>query len=134
MARQPFRKPLSQLNSPVFVSDSDDDDDNVVIRSTWKIRHSKPRPQLKASNKDEDDKSDEENSLPSLPLTPSPLTLPRTSVPSPKRTFSAPSRLDESSGSEEEFASLLERLKKKNNLTATSFSPKTTKGKVTALF
>ncbi|XP_072252556.1 germ cell nuclear acidic protein [Leuresthes tenuis] len=132
VARQPFRKPFSQLNSPVFVSDSDDDDD-VVIRSTWKIRHSKPRPQLKASNNDEEDKSDEENRLPSLPFSPSPLpfTLPpsktQTSVPSPKRTFSAPSRLDESSSSEEEFASLLERLKRKNNLTATSFSPKTTK-------
>ncbi|KAM4555461.1 germ cell nuclear acidic protein [Odontesthes bonariensis] len=132
VARQPFRKPLSHLNSPVFISDSDDDE-NVVIRSTWKIRHSKPKPQRKANSNDEEDKSDEENRLPSLPLPPSPVpfSLPpsktQTSVPTPKRTFSAPSRLDESSGSEEEFASLLERLKKKNNLTGTSFSPNTTK-------
>ncbi|KAM9741912.1 germ cell nuclear acidic protein isoform 1-T4 [Menidia menidia] len=132
-ARQPLKKPLSQFNSPVFISDSDDDDDNnVVIRSTWKIRHSKPKPPLKANHNNED-QSDEENRLPSLPLPPSPVLFTRppcktqTSASSPKRTFSAPSKLDESSSSEEEFASLLERLKRKNNITGTSFSPKTTK-------
>ncbi|KAM6923471.1 germ cell nuclear acidic protein [Xenentodon cancila] len=133
--QHPFRRPLSQLNSPVFVSDDDDDDDDdIVIKSTWKIRHSKPKPHLKASKSDEQDESDEENHLPSLPLPPSPFPVSpvshpskTNSIPSPKRTFSAPSRLDESSSSEEEFASLLERLKKKNNLTSTSFSPKTTK-------
>ncbi|XP_061582204.1 germ cell nuclear acidic protein [Cololabis saira] len=123
-AQHLLRRPLSQLNSPVFVSDNDDDDD-VVIKSTWKIRHSKPKPQLKAS------KSDEENRVPSLPLPPSPLPVsyPRKTHPasSPSRTFSAPSRLDDSSSSDEEFLSLLERLKKKTNPTSTSFSPKTTK-------
>lgn len=126
-----FRRPLSQLNSPVFVSDSeDDDDDNVVIRSSWKTRHSKPTPHLK-TNKAKDDRNDEENSPPSPLLPPSPFVpcIPPKTPASPKRTFSAPAALDESSSSEEEFVSLLERLKMKNP-TGTSFLPKTTKGKV----
>lgn len=133
-APRPFRKPLSEFDSPIFVSDSDEEnDDNVFIKSTWKIRHSKPKPRLKGNSNPEEDKSDEENCPPSphLPPSPFPFTVPpsktQTSVPLPKRTLSAPSRLDESTSSEEEFASLLDRLKKKNNLTCASFSPKTTK-------
>ncbi|XP_037833542.1 acidic repeat-containing protein isoform X1 [Kryptolebias marmoratus] len=132
-ARHPFRRPLSLLNSPVFVSDSeDDDDDNVVIRSSWRTRHSKPKPHPKAS-KAKDDKNDEENCTPSPPLPPgsSLLNFPpieaRAPAVSSVRTFSAPAALEESGSSEEEFVSLLERLKRKNNLTGTSFSPKTTR-------
>uniref|UniRef100_A0A3B5LR12 Germ cell nuclear acidic peptidase n=1 Tax=Xiphophorus couchianus TaxID=32473 RepID=A0A3B5LR12_9TELE len=88
VGQRPFRRPLAQLNSPVFVSDSgDDDDENIIVRSTWKTRHSKPK--------------------------------------SLQRVEKTPSRLVESSDSEEEFASLLERLKKKNNLTSTTFTPNT---------
>uniref|UniRef100_A0A3Q2DIC2 Germ cell nuclear acidic peptidase n=1 Tax=Cyprinodon variegatus TaxID=28743 RepID=A0A3Q2DIC2_CYPVA len=101
------KRPLAHLNSPVFVSDSgDDDDDNIVIRSTWKTRHSKPKPPQKAEQRENEE---EENRSPASPLLPT------------------PSRLDESSGSEEEFGSLLERLKKKNILTSTTVTPKTSK-------
>lgn len=122
-----FRRPLSQLNSPVFVSDSEDDEDNIVIRSSWKVRHSKPVPKVENHHREE------ENLSPSPPLPPSPLfshppSKASASILSPKRTFSAPSRLDESSSSEEEFVSLLERLKKKNIVGGTSFTPKTSKG------
>ncbi|XP_042349333.1 acidic repeat-containing protein [Plectropomus leopardus] len=129
-AHRPPLRPLSQCDSPVFVSDSDDDD-NIVVKSTWRTRHSKPKPPLKA-NKDNALRYDEEDSSPSLPLppNPAPFSLPRhktvTSLASPKRTLSAPSKLDESGSSEEEFTSLLERLKKKNKFTGTSLSPKST--------
>ncbi|XP_034740216.1 acidic repeat-containing protein [Etheostoma cragini] len=128
-AQHPLRRPLSQCDSPVFVSDSDDDD-NIVVKSTWRIRKSKPEPPPK------DNKNalrwDEEDSSPSLPLppVPSPFSLrphkTLTSVASPKPALSGPSKLDESTSSEEEFTSLLERLKKKNKFTATPFSPRST--------
>ncbi|XP_037531000.1 acidic repeat-containing protein [Nematolebias whitei] len=118
-AVHPFRKPLSQFNAPVF--DSDDDDEDNVIRSTWKTRHSKPKSRLKA------DKNDEENRSPLLPSSPFPPTKTQELAVSPRRTFSMPAALHESGSSEEEFVSLLERLKRKNNLTSTSFSPTTTK-------
>uniref|UniRef100_A0A8C7WNE2 Germ cell nuclear acidic peptidase n=1 Tax=Oryzias sinensis TaxID=183150 RepID=A0A8C7WNE2_9TELE len=93
-AAQPsVRRPLSQLNSPVFVSDSEDEDDNIIIRSSWKLRHSKPIP--KVQNHDGED-GEEQNVPPS--------------------------------SSEEEFVSLLERLKKKNIMAGASCSPKTSKG------
>uniref|UniRef100_A0A3P9NLC5 Germ cell nuclear acidic peptidase n=1 Tax=Poecilia reticulata TaxID=8081 RepID=A0A3P9NLC5_POERE len=122
--QRPFRRPLAQLNSPVFVSDSEDDDeDNIIVRSSWKTRDSKP--------KQSENKQDENRSplLPSLSDFLRPPSNASALTTSPKRTFSAPSRLEESSDSEEEFASLLERLKKKNNLT----SPKTSKESETKL-
>ncbi|XP_070693231.1 germ cell nuclear acidic protein [Pempheris klunzingeri] len=129
-AQHPPRRPLSRCDSPVFVSDSDDDD-NIVIKSSWRTRHSKPTPTPKG-RKNNAVPCDKEDGSPSLPLppVPSPFFLPPhktpTSLAFPKRTFSAPSKLDESASSEEEFTSLLERLKKKNKLTSTSFSPKNT--------
>ncbi|XP_059202645.1 germ cell nuclear acidic protein [Centropristis striata] len=130
--QHPLRRPLSQCDSPVFVSDSDDDDDeNIVVKSTWKTRHTKPKPPPKA-NKNKSLQCDEEDHSPSLPLlsNPSPLSpFPHKTLAllaSPKRTLSAPSKLDDSTSSEEEFTSLLARLKKKNNFSSTSFSPKST--------
>ncbi|XP_007548516.1 germ cell nuclear acidic protein [Poecilia formosa] len=132
--QRPFRRPLAQLNSPVFVSDSgDDDDENIIMRSPWKTRHSKPKP-LQRVEKSEN--KQEENCSPLLPSLSDFLRPPSNAsalTTSPKRTFSAPCRLEESSDSEEEFASLLERLKKKNNLTSTTFSPKTSKESETKL-
>ncbi|XP_070770070.1 germ cell nuclear acidic protein [Enoplosus armatus] len=126
-AQHLVRRPLSQCDSPVFVSDSDDDD-NIVVKSTWRTRHLKPNPPPKA-NKNNALLHDKEDSSPSLPF-PSPFSLPplktSTSLASSKRILSAPSMLDESASSEEEFTSLLERLKKKNKFTSTSFSPKNT--------
>ncbi|KAF3838163.1 hypothetical protein F7725_009931 [Dissostichus mawsoni] len=57
----PLRRPLSQWASPVFLSDSDDEE-NIVVKSTWKNRHSKPKSTPKADQKkslrcDEDDSS-----------------------------------------------------------------------------
>lgn len=131
-AQHPLRKPLSQCDSPVFISDSDDDD-NIVVKSTWRTRHSKPNLPSKA-NKNNAVLRDKDASSPSLPShsVSSPFFIPPPKTPtllaSPKRTLSAPFKLDASASSEEEFTSLLERLKKKNNLTATSFSPKNSKG------
>lgn len=115
-----MRKPLSQFDSPVFVSESDDEEDNIVIKSTWKSRRAQPQP---SSNK--------KKSSPLVAAEPSPLIFSSKTVNSldsdlsdaPKRTFSAPSRLDETASSEEEFASLLDRLKKKNILQVGSPSP-----------
>nr|XP_015830475.2 germ cell nuclear acidic protein isoform X1 [Nothobranchius furzeri] len=127
--RHPFRKPLTEFNSPVFVSDSEDEDD-VIIRSSWKTRHAKPKPHLK-TKKLADDKNGEQDSSPSPPvplrqfLFDLPCSKAETPSVSPSPTLSAPSRLDESSSSGEEFASLLERLKKKHKLTGSSFSPRT---------
>lgn len=126
------RRPVSQCDSPVFVSDSDEDDDNIVIKSTWRTRHSKPKPPQKAK-RNETLLCEVEDSLPSLPLqpNPSPLTLPPhrtpTSLTSSKRTLSAPSKLEGSESSEDEFTSLLERLKRKNKLIGTSCSPRNSK-------
>ncbi|XP_034546121.1 acidic repeat-containing protein isoform X2 [Notolabrus celidotus] len=130
-AQHLLRRPLSQCDSPVFVSDSDEDDDNIVVKSTWRTRHSKPKLPQKATKSDAL-LCDGEDSLPSrtLPSIPSPFTLPShrtiTSLASPKRTLSAPSKLEESESSEEEFTSLLERLKRKTKLTGTPFSPRST--------
>ncbi|XP_034399150.1 acidic repeat-containing protein isoform X2 [Cyclopterus lumpus] len=129
-SHHPLRRPLSQCDSPVFVSDSDDDY-NVVVKSTWRTRHSKPKTQSKV-NKNDAPRCDEEDRSPSLPFSSihSPFSfLPHktlTSLASPKRTLSAPSKLHESDSSEEEFTSLLERLKNKNKFTGTTFSPKST--------
>ncbi|XP_008298073.1 germ cell nuclear acidic protein [Stegastes partitus] len=130
-SHHPLRKPLSEFNSPVFISDSDDDDDNIIVKSTWRTRHSKPKPLPKA-NENKSPLCYEKNSSPSLPLPPVPsFSLSScknpTSVTTPKRTLSVPSKMDESDSSEDEFSSLLERLKKKNNFTGTSFTPKNTK-------
>nr|XP_033489594.1 acidic repeat-containing protein [Epinephelus lanceolatus]XP_033489595.1 acidic repeat-containing protein [Epinephelus lanceolatus]XP_033500437.1 acidic repeat-containing protein-like [Epinephelus lanceolatus]XP_033500439.1 acidic repeat-containing protein-like [Epinephelus lanceolatus] len=130
-AKHPLRRPLSQCDSPVFISDSDDDDDNIVVKSTWRTRHLKPKSPQKANTKTAL-RCDEEESSPLLPLPPAPSPfslLPhktQKSLASPRRTLSAPSKLDESASSEEEFTSLLERLKKKNKFTGTSFSPRST--------
>ncbi|XP_074530294.1 germ cell nuclear acidic protein [Halichoeres trimaculatus] len=123
------RRPVIQCDSPVFVSDSDEDDDNIVIKSTWRTRHSKPKPPQKAKRNDTVLCEDEDSS-PSLPLpsNPSPLTFPPhrtpTALASSKRTLSAPSKLEGSESSEDEFTSLLERLKRKNKLIGTSCSPR----------
>ncbi|KAK7922902.1 hypothetical protein WMY93_009804 [Mugilogobius chulae] len=126
-----LRRPLSQCESPVFVSDSEDEDENIVIKSTWKTRTKKS---LTLSNKKKDTtfQADGDCSL-SVAAKPSPLSVfSNKTVNSlasevycsvPKRTLSAPSRLNDSSSSEEEFTSLLDRLKKKNKLLGGTPSP-----------
>ncbi|KAM8910957.1 germ cell nuclear acidic protein isoform 2-T2 [Spinachia spinachia] len=132
-AAQPtLRRPLSQCDSPVFLSDSeDDDDDNVVVKSTWRTRHFKPKTPPKF-NKETTVQCEERDSSPSPPhrsiRSPCSFLSHKTTTPlaSPKRTLSAPSKLKDSDSSEEEFMSLLERLKNKNKLTGITFSPKST--------
>ncbi|XP_069552823.1 germ cell nuclear acidic protein [Brachyistius frenatus] len=131
-AQHPPRRPLAQFNSPVFVSDSEDDEDDILVKSTWRTRHSKPKPPLKAT-KNNSPLSDKEDRSPSFPFPPVPSPFPflhrktAASMASPKRTLSAPSRLKESESSEEEFISLLERLKKKSIFKDTSLPPQSTK-------
>lgn len=124
-----LRKPLSQCESPVFVSD-DDDEENIVIKSTWRTRKAKPQPE---SNKPKiPTLLNDAVFSPSVASKPSPLSILSSKTTNslvsevgnvPKRTFSAPPRLDDSESSEEEFASLLDRLKKKNIIQAGTPSP-----------
>ncbi|XP_072294263.1 germ cell nuclear acidic protein [Eucyclogobius newberryi] len=131
LSRPLLRRPLSQCESPVFVSDSDDEEDNIVIKSTWKACHKKPQTLL---NKKKDTTLQGDGAFsPSVAAKPSPLSVFSSKMMNslecdvyssvPKRTLSAPSRYDESSSSEEEFTSLLERLKKKNKLPGATPSP-----------
>ena len=120
-----LRTPLAQCDSPVFLSESDDDDTGVVVKSTWRTRHKKPQGPTKTPKRSDVPTLDEDEGSPLV--FPSPLPPPRLPVPThhrtatqltvpptrPTRIQSAPSNLAGSSSSEEEFASLLDRLKKK---------------------
>ncbi|KAM6977838.1 germ cell nuclear acidic protein [Aplochiton taeniatus] len=128
-AQTRVNKPLSQCNTPVFFSDSEDDD-GIVIRSSWRTRHRTRRPPSQDGRGRNPEDSDKEDSSPFpspspspspfsafLAPPPSPLTTiraPTASPAPPKRNYSAPSKLGDSGSSEEEFLSLLERLKMNN--------------------
>ncbi|XP_033830111.2 germ cell nuclear acidic protein [Periophthalmus magnuspinnatus] len=122
-------RPLSQCESPVFISDSDDDEDNIVIKSTWKTRRKKSQPS--SNEKTSTTLQGGGDYSPSVATKPSPLSVFSSKVVNslasevygPKRTLSAPPKLVESSESEEEFTSLLDRLKKKNKLLGGTTSP-----------
>lgn len=124
---QPSQRRLpTQQSSSVFLSD-EEDDDMIVVKSTWKTRHLKQPSKTKAENAalcDEAESSAAE-------LTVSPLSLPGqqtvTSLTTPKHTLSVTSTMDDSPSSDEEFTSLLERLKKKK-CPSTTFSPHNTQG------
>ncbi|KAJ0003031.1 hypothetical protein NQD34_008180, partial [Periophthalmus magnuspinnatus] len=127
-------RPLSQCESPVFISDSDDDEDNIVIKSTWKTRRKKSQPS--SNEKTSTTLQGGGDYSPSVATKPSPLSAFSSKVVNslasevygPKRTLSAPPKLVESSESEEEFTSLLDRLKKKNKLLGGTTSPAPRKG------
>ncbi|CAN9514863.1 unnamed protein product [Ophioblennius macclurei] len=130
----PLRRPLFQFNSPVFISDDqDDDDDNIVIKSTWRSRNSKLKTPLD-TKKNKSSVRDKENDSPSAPLNPVQSTFfhfpgkTQRVAASPKRTLSAPTSVFDSDSSEEEFTSLLDRLKKKNIIPGSPSSPLLTKG------
>ncbi|KAJ8390069.1 hypothetical protein AAFF_G00110830 [Aldrovandia affinis] len=87
------RRPPSQWESPVFLSDSgEDEDEGVVIRSTWKSRHTPRRPR---SAEQQSGGREHEHKY---------------------QTHRAPPPLDDSASSEEEFLSLIERLKRNNSV------------------
>ncbi|KAL0973772.1 hypothetical protein UPYG_G00210980 [Umbra pygmaea] len=130
LARKPLvRKPLSQCDSPVFLSE--DDDDSIVVTSTWKTRHTKLQPPAATgTHKTEVEQSNSVEDIlctsTALPLSSSspPLSFlpPSLSTTPAHRTQSAPSMPLESSSSDEEFLSLLERIKK-NNKTGNTPTP-----------
>ncbi|KAJ3587338.1 hypothetical protein NHX12_010936 [Muraenolepis orangiensis] len=119
------RTPLAQCDSPVFLSDSDDDN-GIVVKSTWRTRR-KGLPVPTKTLKPSDVPTEDEGSPlvfrfppppPRLPALQVPLHRPRTQLavpPAPPRNHSAPPKFDSSSSSDDEFASLLERLKRKNS-------------------
>jgi hypothetical protein len=106
----------------------------IVDKSTWRTRHKKPQVPTKTPKPSNVLTLDEDEGSPLVfqsPLPPpripdlkvpthwtaTPLTVPPTH---PARIQSAPSKFDDSSSSEEEFASLLERLKRKKVVSVNS--------------
>lgn len=111
------KQQLSQFNSPVFLGDSDDDSD-IVIKSTWRTGHSGPSSQ-------ENDTPAKENKPRNAPYFPSPLASDHTPAPSSAPPIHSGWREDTGS-SEDEFQSLLDRIRKKQKLgsSSTQASPK----------
>ncbi|KAI1898958.1 hypothetical protein AGOR_G00077740 [Albula goreensis] len=131
--RPAARRPPSQWDSPVFLSDSDEDE-GVVIKSTWKSRHTPRRP--RSAGQEHERKSDPPSStlapppsrenVPSSSSAPPSIANPSSSSSSSsstalqKQTHRAPPSLDDSASSEEEFLSLIDRLKRKNGTGSSS--------------
>ncbi|XP_067312924.1 germ cell nuclear acidic protein [Pseudorasbora parva] len=90
------KRPPSRCESPVFLSDSDDDC-NAVIKSTWRTRHSRPpSEELHSASK-----TREEAAKPRVP---------------PSVTVTTPSGREDTCSSEEEFQSLLDRVRQNQGL------------------
>ncbi|XP_046907192.1 acidic repeat-containing protein isoform X1 [Hypomesus transpacificus] len=143
ISQPPVRKPLTECDSPVFLSDSDDD--SLVSKSTWRSRHPPCHPSSRTktvnileSNLEDISPSSSQSSSPFLPSfrapTPSfPSSLflaqpQQTHSASPRRTYSAPSKLEDSVSSEEEFLSLLDRVRKNSMLGSNTPTPKNNTG------
>lgn len=91
------KRPPPHCDSPVFLSDSDDDS-NIVIKSTWRTRHSRPpSEELHTTSKNR-----EETAKPC--------------VPPPAVTVTTHSSRDDTCSSEEEFQSLLDRVRQNQSL------------------
>uniref|UniRef100_A0AAZ3PVU9 SprT-like domain-containing protein n=1 Tax=Oncorhynchus tshawytscha TaxID=74940 RepID=A0AAZ3PVU9_ONCTS len=119
----PVRRPLSQCDSPVFLSDSEDD--GILMKSTWRTHHPVRHPPTSRTHKVKVPQSNQEDIFfpsPSHPSLSSPLPS-STPAPLPQRTHSAPLKLEDSASSEEEFLSLLDRIKK-NHKTGNTPTPK----------
>lgn len=123
VSQQPQRRSPAQFDS-VFVSDEEEDD--IVVKSTWRTRHSKPPLKTKVKNVLRDEAASSATGVVSSHFFPPGHTT--TSLTTPKHTPSTPLALNDSSSSEEEFTSLLERLKKKNKFPSTTFSPQNPQG------
>ncbi|XP_029578199.1 uncharacterized protein gcna isoform X1 [Salmo trutta] len=123
----PVRRPLSQCDSPVFLSNSEDD--GIVMKSTWRTRHPVRQPptsrthKVKVPQRNQKDIFFPSTSPPSLASPSSPPLPSSTPAPLPQRAHSAPSTLEDSASSEEEFLSLLDRIKK-NHKTGNTPTPK----------
>ena len=108
----------------------------ILVKSTWRTRHKKPQVPTKTPKPSAVLTLDEDEGSPLVfqsPLPPPPPRLPALQVPThrtatqltvpptpPTRIQSAPTKFDGSSSSEEEFASLLERLKRKKVVSVNS--------------
>lgn len=91
------KRPPSLCDSPVFLSDSDDDSD-IVIQSTWRTRHSRPpSEEHHATSTGRED-------------TAKPCALP------PALTVTTHTGPEDTCSSEEEFQSLLDRVRQNQNL------------------
>ncbi|XP_077465736.1 germ cell nuclear acidic protein [Stigmatopora argus] len=117
-----IRRPLSDCASSLLISDSEDEDDSVF----WRTSHTKPK-SLNKTKKTKPVSGDKKNSPAITFSVPRPPHRTTSSLHSSTRTLSAPSKVDNSSDSEEEFMSLLDRLRKKNVFAATTCSPITNK-------
>ncbi|XP_036825840.1 serine/arginine repetitive matrix protein 1 isoform X1 [Oncorhynchus mykiss] len=133
----PVRRPLSQCDTPVFLSDSEEDD-GIVMKSTWRTCHPvhQPPPQTHKVNVLQSNQKDNiffpspcPPPLPSLSPSSPPLhsSFTPSLTPLPQWTHSAPSKLEDSASSEEEFLSLLDRIKK-NHKTGNTPTPKPNTG------
>ncbi|XP_029627738.1 uncharacterized protein LOC115205668 isoform X4 [Salmo trutta] len=132
----PVRRPLSQCDTPVFLSDSEED--GIVMKSTWGTCHpvhQSPPSQthkvkvLQSNQKDKIFFPSPSPLLPSLSPSSPPLCSSFTPSPTPlpRRNYSAPSKVEDSASSEEEFLSLLDRIKK-NHKTGNTPTPKPNMG------
>eukprot|EP00063_Salmo_salar_P093793 XP_014068628.1 PREDICTED: uncharacterized protein LOC106612200 isoform X1 [Salmo salar] len=132
----PVRRPLSQCDTPVFLSDSEED--GIVMKSTWRTCHPVHQPPLSQTHKVKVLQSNQKDKIfftspsPPLPsLSPSSPPLCSSFTPSPtplpRRNYSAPSKVEDSASSEEEFLSLLDRIKK-NHKTGNTPTPKPNTG------
>ncbi|KAK6298028.1 hypothetical protein J4Q44_G00310830 [Coregonus suidteri] len=136
-SQPPVRRPLSQCDSPVFLSDSEEED-GIVMKSTWRTRNPvhQPPPSQKLKVLQSNQKSCKVANIFFPSPAPPPLPSPSPSSPPPplssftpspasvpQRTHSAPSKLEDSASSEEEFLSLLDRIKK-NHKTGNTPTPK----------
>lgn len=119
------KPPVSEFCSPVFLSDSEDDSD-VVIRSTWRTRRSRDasrdasRPSSREKNISTEKLEPRTTSRFPSPLTPV-LTFTPSSAPPTRSGWR-----DDSVSSEDEFQSLLDRIRKnqKSGSSSTTASPR----------
>ncbi|XP_056132612.1 germ cell nuclear acidic protein [Lampris incognitus] len=114
------RQVVSQCDSSVFISDSDDDD--YIVKTTWRTRHSRPNIPQKANKGNTQHSDQEDNSFKTPSPSLAPHLVPTASSAPQKYTCSGPSKLDASASSEEEM-SLLDRLKKKKKVYGSSSTP-----------
>uniref|UniRef100_A0A673KVD2 Acidic repeat-containing protein-like n=1 Tax=Sinocyclocheilus rhinocerous TaxID=307959 RepID=A0A673KVD2_9TELE len=95
--QKPEKRPPSLCDSPVFLSDSDDDGD-IIIQSTWRTRHSRPPSEEHHASSTGREETAKPCALP-----------PAVAV----TTHTGP---EDTCSSEEEFQSLLDRVRQNHNL------------------
>ncbi|TRZ03433.1 hypothetical protein DNTS_000425 [Danionella cerebrum] len=105
---KPAQKQEKEWGSPVFLSDSDDES-NVAIKSTWRTRHSRPQTQMHHASGEGREKTSQPRKAP------------------PEITVTSQTSRDDPCSSEEEFQSLLDRVRQ-NQKSRSQPSPEPTAG------